>query len=53
MIWQYERRNQRFKDLNSLTKILVYLWKNVLYCLKCRENTESKNPNVVETKMEE
>ena len=20
------------------------------YCLKCRENTDSKNPNVVETK---
>ena len=24
-VWRYERRNQKFKDLNSLSKILVCL----------------------------
>ena len=43
-----ERRNKKFKE-NSSPKILVY--KILLsYCLKCRKNTESKNPKVAKTK---
>ena len=30
MIWWYEKRNQKFKDLNSSSKILVYLYDNAI-----------------------
>ena len=29
-IWWHERRNKKFKDFKILSKILVYLWNNVL-----------------------
>ena len=29
-LWWYEKRNKRFKDLNNLSKILVYLYHNVI-----------------------
>ena len=49
-MWQTERRNQKLKDLISSSKILVYLWNNVIVLFKCRKNTESKNPKVLTTK---
>ena len=29
-LWWYEKRNKRFKDLNNLSKILVYLYHDVI-----------------------
>ena len=49
LIKQYERRNSKFKDINSLSKIYKT---GLLYCLKCRKNRESKIPKVARTKNE-
>ena len=54
MLKEYDDMKEKVKILktyiNSSLNILVYLWDNVSICLKCRKNTESKNPNVVNTK---
>ena len=51
-MWCCERRNQNLKDLNSLSKILVFLPSKTMlsYCLKCRKYTESEKPKFVRTK---
>ena len=44
---RYERRNQKFKQQIKIQTI----YKTTLsYCLKCRKNTDSKNPKVGTTK---
>ena len=49
MIYDYDHDD--LKDLNSSWKILKYIYQTMLlYCLKCRKNTESKNPRVEKTK---
>ena len=46
------RRNQKFKDLNSSSKILIYYKTMLSYCLKCGEKTDWKNPKVTWTNQE-
>ena len=47
-IWQYEGRNKKFKDLNSLSKSLVYL--KFSNSLKYGKNAESQSLKFVMTK---
>ena len=47
-IWRYEGRNKKFKDLNSLSKSLVYL--KFSNSLKYRKNAESQSLKFVMTK---
>ena len=44
--------NLNFKDLISLSKILVFYKAMLSYCLKCIKNTENKNEQLVKTKNE-
>ena len=50
-IWQYERRKTKFKELISLSKILVYVQSNVIVLFEVKKkNRKSKNPEVEKTK---
>ena len=37
-------------EFNDMKKLKLYIKAMFSHCLKCRINTESKNPNVVRTK---
>ena len=50
---EYDNMKEEIKNLktsSSLSKIFVNIKTLFSYCLKCRKNTESKNPKVVRTK---
>ena len=46
-----KNEGRNFKDLIKFIKKIFSIYKTMLsHCLKCRKNTESKNPKVAKTK---
>ena len=40
---------KNLKNLNRPSKILIYLKNNTIYCLKCKNNTDSKSSKGAKT----
>ena len=50
MYWQNFMIWKKKSKILIINKSLSYIWNNLSYWLKCRKNTESKNPKVAGTK---